>query len=253
MRRYLPWVLGVLAVGLLLWRQQGQQAEIDSLRADMRLLKADAELPEGGRGPETVSGAPRDSDEGEAGRPAAGTPRPRAQGDAAGSDAPAAPEAPRVGDRAWTRQAPEAAHDELLELLASDDPAVRARVREVVEAAEEERRDERREQWQQRWESHTLERLGTLGQQVSLSQQQQDALFAILTVARDRAAEVLRQSREQGGDFREAREQLAKFREDARSEARELLDAKQYEAFEQMMEEERGRGAGRRGGGGPPP
>jgi hypothetical protein len=143
----------------------------------------------------------------------------------------------------WTERTPEAVHDELIRILDSEDPEVRSRVRDMVVAAEEGLRDERREQRQQRWEARSLERLGQLAQEVSLTAHQQDALFAILTVARDRAADAFRQGRE-GGDIDQARAQARKAHDEASGEARELLDDKQFQAFSKMLEQER---PGRRG------
>jgi len=144
----------------------------------------------------------------------------------------------------------QATRDQLMEVLESDDPQVRERVQALVDEVNEARRDERREQRQQRWETRTASRLETLAKQVSLSQQQQDALFAIMTAARDRAAEAFRSARESGGDFEAAREEAMKARKTAQAEASELLDERQMQAFDAMLDEERGPGRGPGGGGG---
>jgi hypothetical protein len=232
MRDKVLFALLLLAVAGLFARGQLQQTEIDELAAKLEQLQAAAPPLEedDGIAPSTVQAL--------AGH------RPARMGEAeaaAGSGARVAAvelEAPAGEPAHWTKRSPEAVHDELLRILDSDNPEVRGRVREMVEAAEESLRDERRERRQERWEARSLERLAQLGHDVSLTQHQQDALFAILTVARDRAAEAFRAGREKG-DFEQAREQARKARDEANAEARELLDDKQYKAFADMLEEER--------------
>lgn len=134
---------------------------------------------------------------------------------------------------------------ELLALLESDDPVVRERMRKLVAEQEQALRDEERVRRQAAWEERTSKRLDELAKQVSLTPQQVDALFAILTASRDKIGEAFRAARE-SHDFGQAEEQIEQYEKEADEEARGLLDAKQYEAYEAMRADE----AQRRGWGG---
>lgn len=134
---------------------------------------------------------------------------------------------------------------ELLALLESNDPVVQERMRKLVADQEQVLRDEERGRRQAAWEERTTKQLDDLAKQVSLTPQQVDALFAILTASHDRIGETFRAARE-SHDFGQAEQQIEQHEKQADDEARGLLDPKQYEAYEAMREEE----AQRRGWGG---
>jgi hypothetical protein len=134
---------------------------------------------------------------------------------------------------------------ELLALLESDDPVVQERMRKLVAEQEQALRDEERGRRQAAWEERTSKRLDELANQVSLTPQQVDALFAIMTASRDKIGETFRAARETH-DFGQAEDQIEQHEKQADDEARGLLDAKQYEAYEAMRADE----AQRRGWGG---
>lgn len=144
--------------------------------------------------------------------------------------------------------------DALLDVLSTEDPELREGFRNLVREEQAALRDERREARQTRWEERTSERIATLAQEHGLSRSQQDALFAILTAARDAISETFREARE--ADAPPAREEMRAKIDAARTraddEARELLDGEQFKAYEAMRDEGGLVGPGRRGGFGPP-
>lgn len=225
MRQSILTALAVVVVGVLFVRQQRQQSEIDRLQAELATLRgADVdEFPatrSGDAGAERAVGLARPS---ELESP---TPRARSASTGAGNGAPSA-------------------HEALVEALSSEDPAVRARVRELVDELAAERRDERRERRQERWEERTLERIDLLAERVSLTRNEQDALYAILATMRDRTGELLREGRQSGEPGR-VRDRVRQVREEANAEVRQLLDDEQYAAYEQLRVEDRARRRGRR-------
>ncbi|MDH5672668.1 MAG: hypothetical protein OEZ06_10995 [Myxococcales bacterium] len=139
----------------------------------------------------------------------------------------------------------------LLDVLSTEDPQVREGFRQLMREEQAVMRDELREQRKTRWEQRTGERLASFGSEHGLTQAQQDALFALLTAARDRSSELFRQAREgeEPPSRGQLREQMQALRREAENEAREVLDDKQFEAYQQMIQEERllGPGGGRRG------
>lgn len=130
-----------------------------------------------------------------------------------------------------------ALREALVELLDSDDPKVKEKLQQAVQAQEEARRDEMRDARAARWEERTVSRISELAGKVQLDQGQQDALYAILARNRDRAGEAFRAAREDRS-FGEAREKVQAFRTEADAEARELLSDTQYEAYVKMRDEE---------------
>ncbi|MDH5672426.1 MAG: hypothetical protein OEZ06_09780 [Myxococcales bacterium] len=142
----------------------------------------------------------------------------------------------------------------LVEVLSTEDPELREGFRQLLREEQAVMRDERRERRQTRWEQRTSERLANFGSEHGLSQGQQDALFALLTATRDRAGEAFRQAREgdQPPSRGQLRAQMQTLRREADDEARGLLDDKQFEAYQQMVQEERLLGPGGGGRRGPP-
>jgi len=126
---------------------------------------------------------------------------------------------------------------DLLSLLESEDPVVQERMRRLVAEQEQVLRDEERGKRQAAWEERTTRRLDELAKQVSLTPQQVDGLFAILTASRDRIGETFRAARE-SHDFGQAEQQIEQFEKQADDEARGLLNGKQFEAYEAMRAEE---------------
>jgi len=223
-------VAGVLA--LWQWQQSDIEAltrRVDTLEGELSELSARTEgIHPGVTGPQLIPGP---------GRNAASR---AADGQAATSTSATAPAPPAKAPLPLLGQSGERALQAVLAALESERPEIQDKVREVVRAQQEALWEERRERRQAMWEQRQTERLEKLAADVNLSQQQVDALFAILTASRDRVGELFRQARE-SQSFEGVHEQAERVRQEADGEAKALLDDRQYEAYEAMRQEQRDR------------
>jgi hypothetical protein len=233
MRQLPVLVLGVLLLGAGFFHVWREQAEQERLERRVEALQAKVDALNG----EMQEGAAPDS-------PVGLGAAPRAAGAAAASEPPATAEP--MGARAMTampmgegpvdRAAP-GTQAQLLAVLESDDPVIQERMRKLIADQEVALRDQERERRQAAWEERTSSRLEELSRQVSLTPQQVDALFAILTASHDKVGESFRAARETH-DFGQAEQQIEQHEKQADEEARGLLDSKQYEAYQTMRAED---------------
>ncbi|MDD9944821.1 MAG: hypothetical protein OXU20_27515 [Myxococcales bacterium] len=121
--------------------------------------------------------------------------------------------------------------------LETDQSPVRNRFRKLVRDEQNAIWEERRARRQARWERRTSERLERLAEEADLTQAQVDALYGSMTAARDRIGEAFREARKENR-FEDAHDQASSIRAEADAEARQWLDADQYEAYRQMREEQ---------------
>lgn len=131
----------------------------------------------------------------------------------------------------------------------------RTRLREAVREVQEQMSEERRREHRQRRQTEREERLRTFASENRLSASQLEALMSLLSEASTQREEIFEQVRAGEKTRDEARTEVRAAREQTDEEIRELLDAPQYEAYEQLRQDERGGGGeggggGRRGGGG---
>jgi hypothetical protein len=140
--------------------------------------------------------------------------------------------------------------DALLDVLSTDDPELRQGFRNLVREEQAVLRDEQRERRQTQWEEQTSTRLATFRRDNGLTQDQEDGLFALLTAARDRTGELFRGARESDAPPSrvEVRARMDAIRKETDGEVRELLDARQFDAFQKLQEEEGLLGPTRRDG-----
>lgn len=251
-RRWLPGVLCAFALlallGWMIAELRGQQAELEGLRRQVRALS-----PRAGAAPDPdwqASAGPGQATRAEArlglgaspSRPAAPavSAESRSGARAVAELAPAQVRGGTIGEVLGRPSAPPALREAVAEVLASDDPALAARLREVVRAQVDARRDEVREARQARWEERTLSALSEMGTELGLDRSQQDAVFAVLARNRDRTGEAFRTAR-QDHSFGEARKLAATHRQEADAEARALLDDDQYDGYLKLRAKERER------------
>lgn len=169
----------------------------------------------------------------------------RSSGEAVVAAAPAVAPGP---DGAPVAAAPvPVANATVLDTLESENPAVQARVRDVMRRELTALRQERREsRWSKRQERAT-KRFEQMAERANLTQDQVEVLEPALLEERDKIRTIFRDAR-QNQEFGKAREKVQEVRKQTDAEARESLDEDQYKEYEKMREEEAQRWGGRRGG-----
>ncbi|MCO4771306.1 MAG: hypothetical protein KDA24_14830 [Deltaproteobacteria bacterium] len=132
---------------------------------------------------------------------------------------------------------PDRPPENLDEVLAADDPAVRERVGELVRDTLEEERESRMERRRERMEQRTAERLTQLSDDAGLDGSQVDRLDSALTQEREDIFALFRAAREDG-TWADAREKADALREATDEQVRSVLDEEQLQAWDAFRVEE---------------
>jgi len=132
--------------------------------------------------------------------------------------------------------------------LDPSDPGISDSVREIVAREREREREQDLERRRARMQERTEEALDELVSKAGIDDQQREKVAALWAAERDQMSALWNESRDGDGDPRAARDQARAMRRATDEQAKSMLDAQQYEIYEQLRP--RGPGGGR-GGRGP--
>lgn len=232
MARKLPMVLtALLFVGFAL-HAYDQDLRISRLRADLETLRSQSVRAD----PEAVPSAPRPGQAwaDEDAPPAASQAPSQAQPPAvpqprAPAPLPAAPRAPVTQDELARVESA------VLNLLDSDRPELRDKIRAVVDEQREAADHAQQEQRRERWIARTEARLAELSGPGALTAAQRQAVLDVMLANRDQIFDVMRNA-QTGESFTAARSKVQQLRADTETRIRELLNEEQYKAYKQTMD-----------------
>lgn len=117
----------------------------------------------------------------------------------------------------------------------------RKQLHQVVRQVQEEAWEERRQQWQSMRDEMRRARVDALAKETNMSPRQLEQLNELLDAERTQRRALRRGAREGQLPFGQVMEQVRAMRQATDQKVRELLDEKQYGAYEKMREERRGR------------
>ena len=140
---------------------------------------------------------------------------------------------------------------ETVAMLNTDDPAVRSKLRDVIDEARQEERSERHQQRLQRREERLRERTRAFADKHTLDTDTEARLTDMLVVEQLEVFDLFRAAREDFS-FPEAREKADEVRGQTDEKVRDLLDDEQYADYLEQRQEEAQNWRGPRGRGGPP-
>lgn len=139
--------------------------------------------------------------------------------------------------------------------LESDDPELRDSLRKAIAEEQDTLREERWRERQQRREERTRERIGELAVEADLDATQEEQIEELLLAEIGEVSTLFRDAR-RDMNWGEARQKAEDLRAETDKKARDVLDEKQFEAYEKMRQDESqgfgrggfGQGPGRRAG-----
>jgi len=144
----------------------------------------------------------------------------------------------------------EATREALVELLDSDDPEVRNRLRAVMQEERERMHEERHEERTARRKAEAMAALQKLAGETDLDQGEVAKIAGFIDTEAEQLRVVFQEAR-RDHSWDQARERVGEIRGETDQKVKGLLDDEQYQAYATMREEEgggfmrRGRGRGR--------
>lgn len=217
--RILTAVAAALVLGALGFRMLDQEKRIERLSDEVKALR-EARAERTIERVVTTAPVPRPSVPASAADPA----RPAA----------AAPPAPRAE---VSREEIARVESAVLDLLETDHPELREKLRAVVQeqqqSLEQAQREERRERWIARNEARLIE----LSTKAGITVEQREQLSNIILATRDQISDV-RQAAQKPEEIAAARAKVRALRDQSDVQIRELLSAPQYEAFQEEFSDD---------------
>ena len=134
--------------------------------------------------------------------------------------------------------------DLVLEVLESDDPEVRDRLREVIDDELSTRREDRREERRERRKAQAEQMVRDLGNDYHISDSQQQTLRELLSDEQEQIGQFFQAAR-QDHSWGEARDKAQDLREDNDAEAMDLLNEEAYAGWQSKRDAEIARHYGR--------
>lgn len=212
------WLMGALVASMAImgFMLLSQARELDRLEAELETVRAALEAPpapvlSGSRQPPRPASIPS--------TPMAAAPRPT-------------PAAPSVS---VTRDDLERVEGALLELLDGDHPALRERLRSVVQEQQQTLRDEQHEARRERWVTRREARLLELSQTTGITAEQRATILSIQLANRDQIEE-LRRSAHSVEEVSTLKDRVQGLREQADAQIRAQLSAEQYAAYQSQFD-----------------
>ena len=117
----------------------------------------------------------------------------------------------------------------------------RKRLHDIVRKVQEDAREDRRQRWRTMRDEMRRSRLKTLAKKTGMSANQVERLNTLMDDERTQRRALMLAARDGQRPFPEAMEQIRALRQGTDTKAKEMLDSKQYEAYENMRQERRGR------------
>lgn len=227
-------VVAVVTLAALIWSQSSQ---LDSVAEETQLLHAKVDHMTA----HSERLKPKESESNQKVERAPGSDRVRAEEDW--------PDTLEPEERALWQARAQQELDEQVESFDIDDPEVRMKLRNVIAEERESAREERRNRTLERREEAIRERVRGVADEAGFDHTTATQVEDILVVELAEISELFRKAREDGS-WRDARDQISTVRRASDEQARALMNDEEYEAYEEMRNEELERwGRGRRGRG----
>lgn len=241
MNARLPWVLTALLGAALLFSHISHERRLDQMSAFLGESTIATQLSTDSEEPSRALSARVEALEGQIAKM---KDRRRKLGGREGQRAMSSQRALSMA-AATTTQVDRSGGEQVLEVLESEDPEVRERLRDVIDDELQSRREQRRAERRERKKANAEKMVQGLVSDYGISDSQADSLRDLLSDEHDQIREFFELAR-QDHSWGEARDKAQDLREENNEEVSELLDEDAYQAWQEQRDAEIARHYGRK-------